>query len=137
MLLPGKGAASGFSLKVKLINEGNARARVVETAGLWPVEESKGTEFVGFDGASLQLDLTHNDAELALEDARLQGGLAADGKSVSFVLTATVQSSRADADEVLLDGAAAISSATAGDGWHVELRPTKEGGFLYHLVAER
>jgi len=137
LLLPGKGAASGFSLKVKLINEGNARARVVETAGLWPVEESKGTEFVGFDGASLQLDLTHNDAGLALEDARLQGGLAADGKSVSFVLTATVQSSRADADEVLLDGAAAISSATAGDGWHVELRPTKEGGFLYHLVAER
>ena len=135
VLLPGKGAAVGYAMHVTMIDEGK-QARVLKADGLSPVEKSQGREFVGSAQAALTLDLSESDGVISLQQAMLQGKLAADGNSISFTLSASAMVRRAGAAVELLGGGAALVDASAGDGWHVQLRPVGDA-FVYDLVADR
>lgn len=135
VLLPGKGAAVGYSMHVALLDD-ESQVRVVKAEGLAPVGEVQDRQFVGTTQGLLSLDLSESDGVIALQQSELRGQVAADGKSIAFTLTATASVKLAGAAVELLDGSVALTGASAGDGWRVALRAVGDH-FVYDLIAER
>ncbi|MEI7908256.1 MAG: hypothetical protein WCK77_01340 [Verrucomicrobiota bacterium] len=138
LVLPTPGAATGLALELTITTDPGVALRVTKADGLLPVEPADAHKFVGSGAAAVELEVTPGGSGargLELLDAHLSGKLAADGNSVAFSLTGQARAVAEGSAVELLDGVA-LASGVAGDGWHVVLRPVKDGS-VYDLVAER
>ncbi|MES2697541.1 MAG: hypothetical protein V4773_29015, partial [Verrucomicrobiota bacterium] len=114
--------------------------RVTTATGLTPSGEP--LQFFTAGEGRLEIALTPRGAALAeaeLLSAQLVGRVDEAARSVGFQLRGSLRARTAGARVRLLAGAAALSDAAAGNGWHVELVETTAGSgqFAYDLVAER
>ncbi|MEO7099419.1 MAG: hypothetical protein ABI162_08665, partial [Luteolibacter sp.] len=139
LLLPNPGAATGFSLKVKLTADAGVDLRVVKAEGLAPLGAADSHQFLGTGTATLEVGVAADDfATRAIElmNVSVVGKRAEDGGNVSFHLTGRARAATVGASIELLGGGAALSGSVSGDGWHVALRQ-KNGGFVYDLIVDR
>jgi hypothetical protein len=134
--LLGQGDAVGFTTNVALVDEGMKNARVIEVENLSPVEKSQHLRFVGQSRPRLRLDLSQQEGEVTFRDAQLQCVVAKDQRSVAFVFLATAQVKRVGAAVEFCRGAISLSDASAGDGWHMNLRGEGES-YAFDWVADR
>ena len=124
-LLPGPGAATGFSLAISLAAETGVELLVEKAEGLVPVDDSNSRKFVGYGPARLELGtlLAGTGARgIELSGTAVTGRLAADGNSIALKLTATAKAAAKGSAVQLLGGGAALAGGVSGDGWHVVLR---------------
>ncbi|MGD9417701.1 MAG: hypothetical protein Q7R22_002080 [Verrucomicrobiota bacterium JB025] len=139
ILLPGAGRATGFAVKVAVQPDKGVDLKVLEAAGLAKVEDG---EWAYVGGGSVLPKLVVGAAAagvdsrgLELAGAVLEGNVAEDGKSVSFVLKGVARSAGEGSRIELLGGGAALADGVAGEDWHVELK--KRGKeWVYELVAD-
>ena len=130
VLLLTPGEAVGFSSKVTLQPEAAVDLRVTALSGLISFGNPSVREplqFLATGDARIEVKLNPRGAALAeaeLIGAQLVGKVAVPAGSVAFRLR-------------VLQGHAALSEKTVGDGWHVELVAVKDRGFAYELVADR
>ena len=139
MLLPGPGAATGFSLTVSIATDNGVDLRVTKADGLYPVDSMNNRKFLGYSPADLELAVTPGGSAsrgMELMNAAITGTLAADGSSVSFRLSGMARSIASGSAAELFSGSAALSGGVSGEGWHVVLRE-KDGVKGYDLVSER
>lgn len=134
--LPGQGDAVGFTTNVALLDEGMKHARVIEVENLSPVEKSQHLRYVGQARPRLRLDLSQQEGEVTFRDAQLQGVVAKDQRSVSLVFMATAQVKRVGAALEFCRGSISLSDASAGDGWHMNLRAEGES-YAFDWIADR
>ncbi len=144
LLRPGRGAAVGFSSTIEIRNQGDAAARVMEVAGIEPVQDAKeGTPLRFFQGLGnggsklmVVIGLKSSAARpVEFTNISLEGTPTADLSGISFVLRGELVVTRPGEAMTLLENAA-LSGASSGDGWFVRLK--KQGdGFVHELVGEK
>ncbi|HEY4247750.1 MAG TPA: hypothetical protein VGM64_12900 [Lacunisphaera sp.] len=146
VLLLTPGDAVGFSAKINLRTDAGISLRMATATGLVPfgaTETNSSNEhwqFISNGDARLDVKLFPRGAALAdaeLFGALLTGQLAGNSGSVNFHLRGQLHIAKAGAPVRILQGNAALSEKTAGDGWHIELEEFKDGGFAYDLVGDR
>lgn len=139
LLLPEPGEATGFFMTVDLGCDAKADLKVLRAEGLSPLQVAAGKRFYGTGASALEVSVGPSGAAprgLELRQTTLVGRVSPDGGSVAFRLAASAVSEGPDSTVELFGGAAALSGAVAGDGWHVALR-RKGDGWVHDLVAER
>jgi hypothetical protein len=139
VMLPGPGAATGFSMRVNLADDGKADFKVVGVDGLQALDASGMRSWVGTGVASLGLKVTPAGTPargLELLNPVLHGRVAADGGSVSLHLEGVARAAGAGSALDLGGDGLAIAEGASGDGWHVALR-RKNNRWVHELVAER
>lgn len=139
LLLPGPGAAVGFSLNLEIVRNPGVDLKFGKVDGLTTIDGSKGRKFIGTGAASLEVIVAAGgpgSRGLELTDTVLTGRIAPDGGSAFFKMTSTAHALAGGSAAELFGSGAALASTAAGDGWHAVLR---EGDNLhgYDLVAER
>ena len=144
LLLITPGEAVGFAAKVILQTETAIDLRVASAIGLVPLGDVGTTkdllQFFATGEGRLEIKLSPRGAALAeaeLIGAQLSGKISDPANSMSFRLRGQFRVAKTGAHLRVLQGHAALSEKAAGDGWHVELVPIKEGGFAYDLVGDR
>lgn len=142
MVVPGE--AVGFSSKIIIQTDLGIEARVALLAGmLSPSARNDGREplqFVATGEGQLEVKLLpRGGSTAAVEsvDVQLTGRLAEAGTSMAFRMRCQLRSQTAGARLRILDGTAALTEKTAGDGWHVDLSTSDGGDVGYDLVSDR
>ena len=138
LLLPGPGAATGFSLNLKLTTDAGVDLRIVKAEGLAPLGAADSHQFLGTGAATLDVGVVANEFAtrgFELMNISVVGKRAVDGGNVSFHLTGRARAATVGASMELLGGGAALSGSVSGDGWHVALRQ-ENGAFVYDLIAD-
>lgn len=134
--LLGQGDAVGFTIQVKLTDDGMKNARVIKVENLWPVDQSKNLKFMGTGRPRLRLDVNQGLGEISFRDSQLRGTVSADQRSVSFVFQSTAQVKRAGASMEFCRGAIALTDTSVANDWRMSLR--QEGDtYVYDWQAER
>ena len=146
VLLLTPGDAVGFAAKVILHTDAGIALRMVNAAGLVPFGETETSstddrwQFVCSGDARLEVKLFLRGAALAdaeLLGAQLTGQLAGNSGSINFHLRGQLRVGKAGTHVRVLQGNAALSEKTTGDGWHIALEEFKDGGFAYDLIGDR
>lgn len=138
VLLPTPGAATALALEVTLPPDPLLDVQLLKAEGLAPLANGAEKKLVATGAAAMALRISPaGTAAKGLEmlDLKLDGRLAPDGNSVTFLLGGTARSVASGASIELCHGAALVSGVS-GEGWHVVLRPETQGGG-YELVADQ
>ena len=139
LLLPTPGAATGFSLNLKITRADGVALRFLKAEGLAPVLTEDFHQFIGSQSAALELEVSPSGSAsrgLEMIDAVLIGRKSNSSNSLTFRLTGKTRAAAEGAAFKLLGGNAALSGSISGEGWHVALRE-KNGTYYYDLIAER
>ncbi len=139
LVLPGPGAATGFSLSVAITVDPGVEMKVTQAEGVVMVDGVPDRMFHASGEALLNLGVMPSGSGargLELGDTRLTGKISGDGNSVSFRLSGSARSAGAGSAADLLAGGAALSEGVSGDGWHVVLKKSGDA-WSYELVADR
>lgn len=138
------GDAVGFSTQIALQPARGIEARVPSARGLIAldstVEPSAPRRFSSTGEHRLEVELVERGAaatELELVHTSLAGKVDEAARSVAFRLRGQLRAQKAGARLPLLSGHAALTSATVGDGWHVELEPDVDGDTVESSVGDR
>jgi len=136
LLHPAQGAAVGFSATLEIRNDGDAVARIMEIAGLQPLQGMTDRFFTGSGKLRVVVGLKSSASRpVELVNAALEGKPAEDLSGMSFVLRGEVNVTRPGEAVTLLEGAA-LSGAASGPGWFTRLKQTGDS-FVYELVGEQ
>lgn len=137
IVLPTPGAATGFSMKLNLIEDAGMNVGIARAEGLEPVAEGGGKKFVATGASSLEMRVNAGGSRgVDVLEGALTGRLSADGGSVSFRFDGRAKAIAAGSSTELLGGAVAISEGVSGEGWHLAIRKQGEN-YVYEVVADR